>query len=139
MGTEASAPPQAAIRQDQQRRGAFGLRIGQSGVRRGSGIRHDGAVLRGFSREAAGHVAERQSGGGDDRAPMLGWNDARLPPLAEGLGADMGQACCCFGTAKAVYDIIDCEGHGIHIREVISQFNAEAKNGKKLPVAIGHE
>jgi uncharacterized protein YqeY len=42
-----------------------------------------------------------------------------------------------FGTTQTHDDIIDLQGHGVHIREVISHFNGEAWGGKKLPVTLG--
>jgi len=60
-----------------------------------------------------------------------------LLPLAQRLGADVGEAGRGFGTAETLYDIIDLQGHDAHIREYISHFNGEAEDGKKLPVTVG--
>jgi uncharacterized protein YqeY len=84
-----------------------------------------------------GAAALGKAGGGNDRPPMFRRNDAGLLPLPQRLRAHVGEAGRRFGTAKALYDIIDLQGHAAHIREDISHFNGEAQDGKKLPVTFG--
>jgi len=84
VSAEAAAPEDGAVRQHQGGVGAGGGRAWGLGL----------------------EIRERQAGGGDDRAPVLGGNGARLAPFANGVQGDAGQARGVFRAAEAVQDVV---------------------------------
>ena len=82
----------------------------------------------GWDRIGLGHrggslqVGQAEAGGGDHRRPVTGRDGAGLPPLADRLGADPGQARGGVDAAEPVDDLWDA-GHGGYVWEEISHGN----------------
>jgi hypothetical protein len=103
LGAEAAAPEDGAVGEHHAAGGAVGWGIGRV---------HGGLRLRGFG-GCAGHVGERQAGGGEDGRPVLRRDGAGLAPFADGFRADATMGRRRLGAAEQGDDVFHAAHGGV--------------------------